>query len=614
MRPLARLPLALAMAGALAAGGWASWLASGHMAGRAGPLDRIEAPLADLRLLIGGPRRGPRQVAIVAIDDRTINAEGGYPLDRARMASLLKAIKDAGARAAALDILFADPGPATSDHALAAALAGLPSVIAAAGLFDTDTAQPIVPASRQELWPQTGFAEAASVGMVNISSDSAGTPRHLPLIINTSRGLTPSLPLRAAGLFTRSEPVLASETVTLGEDSRRLDIGWSMPLRFYGPRGTITTISAEDVFAHRDSGRLTGRIAIVGVTATAIGDTFATPFDAVTPGVEVLATGIGNLIDGSGLVRDGGIRRIDGAAAVILAIGGVLAVCLLPPTLGLSVAAAALLGWLAAITVGFAGGYWFSAALPLAAALPPLGSVAALRQIRDRREARALAKAEEALRRFQPSSLVRRIETDPTFLAEPTEQNVAILFIDLAGFTGSSEKLGPVGTRALLKEFHTLVVNETTARGGVVMSFMGDGAMIVFGIPDASADDASRALRTAFSMIAATEAWIARADRATSVTGVRLGAHFGPVVLSRLGHDSHQHIAATGDSVNVTSRLLEVAKLHDATIAASSEIVAAAAIDGGCQGRPGDVREVAIRGRAEPMTVHLWQPHEILTA
>ena len=44
------------------------------------------------------------------------------------------------------------------------------------------------------------------------------------------------------------------------------------------------------------------------------------------------------------------------------------------------------------------------------------------------------------------------------------------------------------------------------------------------------------------------------------VRGIRLGAHLGPVVVSRLGPETHQHITATGDTVNVASRLMEVAK------------------------------------------------------
>jgi adenylate cyclase len=89
---------------------------------------------------------------------------------------------------------------------------------------------------------------------------------------------------------------------------------------------------------------------------------------------------------------------------------------------------------------------------------------------------------------------------------------------------------------------------------------------------------------------------------------VRVGAHYGPVVVSRLGADTHQHITATGDSVNVASRLLEVARQEGALAALSADLLRAA-------GDPpvagiGPEREVAIRGRSRPLRVRLWAPRD----
>ena len=56
------------------------------------------------------------------------------------------------------------------------------------------------------------------------------------------------------------------------------------------------------------------------------------------------------------------------------------------------------------------------------------------------------------------------------------------MFVDLSGFTSLSETLDPDATRALLKEFHALVDKEVTRCGGMITSFLGDGAMILFGL------------------------------------------------------------------------------------------------------------------------------------
>ena len=60
----------------------------------------------------------------------------------------------------------------------------------------------------------------------------------------------------------------------------------------------------------------------------------------------------------------------------------------------------------------------------------------------------------------------------------------------------------------------------------------------------------------------------------------KVGAHFGTIVASRLGGGSYHHVTATGDTVNVASRLMEVAANHGAQLAVSNELLRAAGRDG----------------------------------
>ena len=139
------------------------------------------------------------------------------------------------------------------------------------------------------------------------------------------------------------------------------------------------------------------------------------------------------------------------------------------------------------------------------------------------------------------------------------------------------------------------------------MSFMGDGAMIAFGVLEAQADDASRAFDTAWSLIEDLRAWIDQTSTSGRVRGVRLGGHFGPVVVSRLGHEAHQHITATrADTVNVASRLIEVAKQHGATLALSTEFFEAVGEARARRRQPEVIRDVEIRGRLQHVNVALW--------
>jgi adenylate cyclase len=80
-------------------------------------------------------------------------------------------------------------------------------------------------------------------------------------------------------------------------------------------------------------------------------------------------------------------------------------------------------------------------------------------------------------------------------------------------------------------------------------------------------------------------------------------------VLSRLGAATHQHITATGDTVNVASRLLEVAKERKAGIVVSEDLARAASRatrEALGQGEAA-ASEAVIRGRVQPLAVRLWE-------
>ncbi|MFL5324170.1 MAG: CHASE2 domain-containing protein [Microvirga sp.] len=614
---------AVALAAVAAAGAWGLFLGLWHLHGRGSILDRIEAPLQDWRLLIAGPRAAPDGVVIVAIDEETVRRAGAYPLPRALLARIVRRLADDGAKAIALDMLFLERGPGEADAELAAALRSTPAVIGAAALFPRTDAfaetrlgggrSAPLPVAERVLWPVSPLAGAAAVGLVNITADHAGTPRYVPLLIASGADLLPSFVLRTAAVAAAAEPELEADAVRIGPSRTSVDFGYHLPLRFYGPRGTVATVSAQAVLdADADAGAaVRGRVVVVGATAIGTADTFATAFDPVLPGVELVATGIAHLVAGKGLVRNGATRRLDLAASVVLPILTVLAFTLRRVGLGVALCAVPFVLWFAFATVAFSRDYWFAMAVPLAATLPPALVFGAVRLWLEQRSKRRVLLQREALRRFHAPAIAEKLAVTPEFLQEPVQQHAAVLFVDLSGFTGLSEQLGPHGTRTLLKAFHSLVEEEATRRDGFVLSFMGDGAMLLFGLPAPKPDDALRAVEAALSLAAALRAWIAeRAPGDGRELGARIGLHYGPVVLSRLGPDTHQHITASGDTVNVASRLLEVAAHGEVEAAFSLDVIAAAraAPESGALPSFTGAREIAIRGRARPLAVWLGNP------
>jgi adenylate cyclase len=357
-----------------------------------------------------------------------------------------------------------------------------------------------------------------------------------------------------------------------------MDLGYHMPLRFYGPEGSFKRISAGQVLrGDLDPEALRGKLVIVGVTAAGAADSFATPFDRVAPGVEIFATAIGNLLAGDGLARTPSTRRMDAAAAIALPVLMIALMAMRRPAIGLSLASLVVALWLAAVFVAFVNGYWLSVAAPLAAVVPLTMSFAVARSIVERRAGTRLAAERSTLARFHSPALLDHLLKEPDFLEKPVRQDVAVMFLDLSGSTAVAEALGPEWSRDLLSEMQTLVEREVTAHDGVVINYMGDGVLAVFGLPKPRSDAAARALAAVEALHESMTAWLAKLPPAAGERlDFRIGLHFGPAILSRLGSPTQQQISATGDTVNVANRLLEVAKEQHCRIVVTEDLFQAA--------------------------------------
>ncbi len=140
-----------------------------------------------------------------------------------------------------------------------------------------------------------------------------------------------------------------------------------------------------------------------------------------------------------------------------------------------------------------------------------------------------------------------------------------------------AEALGPEWSRDLLSAMQTLVDREVTAHGGVVINYMGDGVLAAFGLPMAQSDNSARALAAVEALHQSMIAWMADLPPvARDRLDFRIGLHFGPAILSRLGSPTQQQITATGDTVNVASRLLEVAKQQHCRVVVTEDLFQAA--------------------------------------
>jgi adenylate cyclase len=597
---------------------WGGFLGARHLAAVGSALDQVENLSLDWRYSLVGPRVPPPGVVIAAIDEDTIRQAGSFPLPRHVLAKIVSGLARYNPQVICVDVLLLDPGTPDTDRELADALHATRSVIGAVALFDPDDANgqeparpggdDFIPAPARILWPQDIFRQATRSGLSNVSTDRSGVPRYVPMLFASGGMIVPSFALASAAAALNTDPVLGKDVVKLRARSVALDLGYHLPLRFYGPSGSFRDFGAwRAINGELEPDDVRGQVVVVGATAFGTGDRFATPFDRVTPGVEIFATAISNLLAGDGLIRDSLTRGIDAAIAVALPVAAVLLLALRPLWLAIALTTSAFVAWVVALVVAFTQGYWLSFAVPAAAAVPVAVTYGVGRLWVEQRAVERFASETEVLRRFQAPGLLALLTKDPALLAKPVRQQAAILFVDLSGFTGLTESLGPAWTRDLLVELHERIERAATDHHGFVVSYMGDGAMILFGLPAPQPGDAACALAAVERLHRDLSAWLGNLPPvALGKLLPRVGGHFGPVILSRLGAADHQHIAATGDTVNVASRLLEVSKQHNAPIAVSEDLYRAAALPGtAAEHGLGEAVEIDIRGRTHPVSVRL---------
>ena len=245
------------------------------------------------------------------------------------------------------------------------------------------------------------------------------------------------------------------------------------------------------------------------MTAAGFGDMFATPFDRVAPGAEIFATAISNLLTGDTLARTRSTRGIDAAMAAGLPVAMIALMAMRRAAVGLAIAALVFVLWAAGVFLAFLNGYWLSVALPLATSVPLLMAYTGARFLVERQAGRKSTAEKAMLAKFQSPLLVDHLLHEPDFLDKPVRQDIAVMFLDLSGSTGVTEALGPERSRDLLSRMQTLVEREVTAHRGIVINYMGDGVLAVFGLPNPQSDDAARAFTTVESLYTSVAAWVA---------------------------------------------------------------------------------------------------------
>ncbi|MBK7218505.1 MAG: adenylate/guanylate cyclase domain-containing protein [Candidatus Promineofilum sp.] len=160
------------------------------------------------------------------------------------------------------------------------------------------------------------------------------------------------------------------------------------------------------------------------------------------------------------------------------------------------------------------------------------------------------AKSEQLLLNVLPQSIAARLKAGEGTIAECYDE-ASILFADIAGFTPLSAELGVELVVELLNDIHSAFDAIVARHGLEKIRTIGDGYMVVSGVPTPRPDHAHALVDTALEMLAFVRAWPSpHADRVRHRIGINSGAIMAGVIgRAKFSYD------VWGDPVNVASRM-----------------------------------------------------------
>ncbi len=176
---------------------------------------------------------------------------------------------------------------------------------------------------------------------------------------------------------------------------------------------------------------------------------------------------------------------------------------------------------------------------------------------------------------FQPDG--RRKHRDHASHGE--EKELAVLFLDMRGFTARTTGQLPYDVVFLLNRFFDAIVPPINAEGGSVDKYLGDGFLALFETADAESS-AKAALRAIQGIAQALKTFNQTLEsEGQNPVAIGIGAHLGGVVLGEIGAAGQAPRTLIGDTVNTASRIEGVTKDHKVQAFVSAPLLHAAGFE-----------------------------------
>lgn len=208
-------------------------------------------------------------------------------------------------------------------------------------------------------------------------------------------------------------------------------------------------------------------------------------------------------------------------------------------------------------------------------------------------QSRALAEQtamKESFARFVPAEFLDYLGKDSIVnisQGDVVRKQMAVLFLDIRGFTQMSESMGSEATFAFLNRFHGGLEPLIQKHGGFIDKFIGDAIMALFSHPQGS-------VAAAIEM----QQWI----RSDGDARIGVGVHFGELMLGTVGSPRRLETTVIGDTVNLASRIESINKQYGTNIVISDAVYKPVQHDADIIARELDA--IRVRGKKQPVVLY----------
>lgn len=158
--------------------------------------------------------------------------------------------------------------------------------------------------------------------------------------------------------------------------------------------------------------------------------------------------------------------------------------------------------------------------------------------------------------------------------AANNEFEVAVLYINMAGFMALAKSFGPTRSAQFLHALFQLIEKTVVKHGGFLEQFGEKDVMAIFGLPDESSEDASNGLRAARELASVLSDWGEQQELpAGKSADFCICADFGPVKAHLDGEGEDARVSVSGYTIGLASKLDKTVAAKNADVVVSEKLM-----------------------------------------